>query len=168
MRQFSILLVDDSKSILKALTRTFKAEGYIIHTAESANEAYIILRGENIDMLITDENMPDISGTELLKTVRNQFPDVIRIMITGMTDIKVAQNAINNGEIYRFFNKPWDDFELLMAVRHACNQKQLEDENNRLKSTIDSQAELLNKLEKEHPGITSKNMTSDGAFIIEG
>lgn len=167
MSQFSILLVDDSKEILKALSRVFKPEGYEIFTAESANEAYKILKNENIDLLITDQNMPAVSGTDLLRTARAKFPDVIRIMITGITDISIAQKAINNGEIYRFFNKPWDDFELITAVRHAYNQKQLKDENDQLKLEIDSQAELLRKLEKEYPGLTSKRKSSDGAFIIE-
>ncbi len=167
MPQFSILLVDDSKSILKALSRVFKSEGYKIYTAESANNAFLILKKEKIDLLITDENMPGITGNDLLKMAQEHFPETIRIMITGMIDISVARNAINSGKIYKLFNKPWDDFELLLAVRYALNQKRLKEENEQLKSTIDSQAELLKKLENEYPGITSKNMSPDGALIIE-
>ncbi len=167
MSQFSILLVDDSRCILKALSRVFKPDGYNIHTAESANDAFVILKNEQIDLLITDENMPGVSGNELLKWAQEHFPDIIRIMITGITDIGVAQNAINSGRIYKFFNKPWDDFELLLAVRQALYQKRLKEENEQLKLTIDSQTELLRKLENEHPGITSKNVNQDGAWIIE-
>lgn len=167
MHQFKILLVDDSKMILKSLSRVFKPAGYKIYTAESANEAYIILKSENIDLLITDQNMPGVTGTDLLRTALKHFPDVIRIMITGMTDIHVAQKAINSGEIYRFFNKPWNDFELLTAVQRALNQKQLVDENDQLKSKVNTQEEALRELEKKYPGITSKNISPDGAHIIE-
>ena len=167
MPQFSILLVDDSKWILKALRRVFKPEGYKIHTAESANEAFVILKSEPIDLLITDQNMPGVSGNDLLRMTQEQFPEIIRIMITGLTDIKVAQEAINSGKIFKFFNKPWDDFELLLAVRQSLYQKRLKEENKQLKLTVDSQTELLKKLENEHPGITSKNVGPDGALIIE-
>lgn len=167
MYQSKILLVDDSEYILKALRRTFADEDYVIFTAKSASEAINILNAENIDLLITDENMPGVTGTDLLKTMRRQYPDVIRIMITGLTDIEVAKNAINNGEIYRFFNKPWNDFELLVSVRHALNQKMLEKENTQLKSVVRRQEELLHQLEEEYPGISEKNISEDGAIIID-
>ncbi len=168
MKKYRILLVDDSPNILKALQRTFRlTKGYGIFSAGSANTALEIMETEKIDMIITDENMPGISGTELLKTIRVLHPHVIRFMLTGQTDIEVAKNAINDGAIYRFFTKPWDDFELLISVRYAFKQRELERENTRLKSTLKQKDELLNKLEEEHPGITEKRVDSDGAIIID-
>jgi DNA-binding NtrC family response regulator len=167
MQQFKILLVDDSRCILKALRRVFKPEGYNIFTAESAQEAMKIIAKEDINLIITDHNMPEVSGNELLKTIRKLYPDIIRIMLTGLTDIEVVKNAINTGEIYRFFNKPWDDFELLVSVRYALKQRALEKENAHLKSTVNKQDLLLKKLEKEHPGITVKKVDQDGAIIID-
>ncbi len=167
MSRFKILLVDDSPSILKALVRVFRSEGYEIFTAESAKEAVDVLENNDVDIIISDQNMPGISGNELLHTVRTLYPEVIRIMLTGCTDIEVAKQAINSGQIYRFFNKPWDDFELTVAVRHALAQKALEKENDKLRSTIKSQQDQLKQLEKEYPGISSRNVDRDGAWIIE-
>lgn len=167
MCRFKILLVDDSPNVLKALQRTFRAEGYTMFTAESAQEAMAVLEKENIDVIITDENMPGLSGTELLRLVKERFPDIVRIMLTGLTDIEVAKNAINNGEIYRFFNKPWDDFELVISVRHALNQKMVERENTRLKSIIKTQEGMLKQLEEQYPGITEKRMAKNGSIIID-
>lgn len=169
MRQYKLLLVDDSQNMLKALQRTFRTEGYKLLTANSAREAMALLRREgDIDMVISDENMPEISGTELLKMARQEYPNAIRMMLTGLTDFEVAKNAINKGEIYKFFNKPWDDFELTLSVKYALKQKQLEERNHKLESALRDKEELLRQLEHNHPGITSKKMTKDGSIVIEG
>jgi DNA-binding NtrC family response regulator len=167
MCQFKILLVDDSPNVLKALQRTFRAEGYTMLTAESAQGGMAVLEKEVVDVIITDENMPGISGTELLRLVKERYPDTVRIMLTGLTDIEVAKNAINNGEIYRFFNKPWDDFELVVSVRYALKQKLVEQENARLKSIVKTQEEMFKRLEEQYPGITQKRVAEDGAIIID-
>ena len=163
----TILLVDDSPSILKALQRTLRAEGYRTYTANSADEALQVMDGVNIDLIVTDENMPGTSGTKLLQVVRDKFPEVIRFMLTGATDIEVAKNAINKGEIRRFFTKPWDDFELQIAVRQALDQKELERENQRLRGVVQEQEDMLKDLERRYPGISEKNVEADGTIIID-
>ncbi|MCK4632279.1 MAG: response regulator [candidate division Zixibacteria bacterium] len=168
MSPFKLLLVDDSPNILKALVRTLKPEGYLTFGAESAQKAMEILEIEKVDLIITDENMPGLTGTELLRVVRERYPDIIRFMITGANDIEVAKNAINQGEIYRFFTKPWDDFELIVSVRYALQHKITERENKQLKSIIKGQEELLCELEEEHPGITERRLAQDGSIIIDG
>jgi len=167
MRQFKILLVDDSQNILKALQRSFKNEGYKIFTAGSAKEAMGILDRERVDLIMSDQNMPEISGVELLKLVRMKFPRIIRIMLTGLTDFELAKEAINKGEIYRFFNKPCDDFELLLSVKYALKHKYLEEENNLLKNSLMEKEEMLKQLEAEYPGITKRKVTKDGSIVIE-
>lgn len=167
MSRFKILLVDDSPNMLKALKRTFRSEGYKLFTVLSGKEALEILKKEDIDLLISDENMPEMSGTELLKLVSIQHSTVIRIMLTGLVDFEVIKNAINKGEIYRFFNKPWDDFELLFNVRHALKQKALEEENSQLKSNLKQHEKYLRQLEIEYPGISEKNLSEDGSIIID-
>jgi len=136
-------------------------------TAESAQEGMAVLEKEVVDVIITDENMPGISGTELLRLVKERYPDTVRIMLTGLTDIEVAKNAINNGEIYRFFNKPWDDFELVVSVRYALKEKLVEQENARLKSIVKTHEETFKQLEEQYPGITQKRVAEDGAIIID-
>jgi len=167
MSKHKILVVDNSPLILKALQRIFRCEGYNILTATCAQEAMKTMEDENIDMIITDENMPGLSGTDLLSLVKHKFPSVIKIMITGTNDIEVARDAINSGEIYRFFTKPWDDFELLISVKYALEHKATKQENDKLRSLVNKQKKLLNNLEKEHPGIADKRLTESGAIVID-
>ena len=167
MSQPKILLVDDSPNILKALRRTFVLEDYGIICATSAIEALNVLANEHIDIIISDENMPGVTGTELLEQVRDLYPGTIRMMLTGATDIEVAKNAINQGAISRFFTKPWEDYELLVGVMQALKVSRLEKENETLKSSIRKQDELLQELEKEYPGIAEKRLATDGSFIID-
>ncbi len=167
MSKYKILLVDDSENVVKALRRTFLPEGFRILTAASAQEAMAILEREEVDVVISDENMPGLSGTDFLRMVKMRCPETVRIMLTGVTDLEVVKSAINTGEVYKFFNKPWDDFELVMAVKHALHQKMIERENKRLHSIIEAQQEVLRKLEQQYPGITKKNVDADGSLIIE-
>ncbi|MDD4051795.1 MAG: response regulator [candidate division Zixibacteria bacterium] len=169
MKERVILLVDDSPSVLNALKRTFRLTGgYRSITAESAREALDILQEESIDVLITDENMPEMAGTELLRIVRVMYPSVIKMMLTGRTDVEVAKDAINSGQIYRFFNKPWDDYELLLSVRQALQQKQLEEENARLRATVERQQEVLKGLEERNQGITGRESAESGVAMEDG
>ncbi len=167
MREHKILLVDDTPSILKALKRTFKEEGYQILSAGSADEALSKLALENVDVIISDESMPGTSGTEFFEKVKNLYPDVLRMMLTAMTNMEVAKEAINKGEVYRFFTKPWNDFELIISVRHALQQKEMELENRHLKECVQRQGDVLSKLEKEHPGITELQMTETGSIVLD-
>jgi len=167
MHQHKILLVDDSPNVLKALQRTFRMEKYSILCASSATEAMEILVNEDIDVIVSDENMPGVTGTELLMQVHDLYPEIIRMMLTGTTDVEVAKNAINRGEIWRFFTKPWDDFELLTAVRQALKMCNLDRENMQLKTEVKKQDIMLQRLEKEYPGITERSLASDGSIIID-
>jgi two-component system, probable response regulator PhcQ len=169
MKERVLLLVDDSPSILNALKRTFRLTGgYRLIAVESAREALAILQKESIDVMITDENMPKMAGTELLRIVRVMYPTVIKMMMTGRTDVEVAKDAINNGQIYRFFNKPWDDFELLLSVRQALEQRQLEEDNAQLRAAVDHLQAALQRLEKQYPEITELGFAKDRAMICNG
>lgn len=166
-QKLAVLLVDDSQLVLNALQRLIPADEFTVYTAESAQQALRILKSESIELIITDEKMPGTSGTDLLRTVRTLLPEVTRIMLTGLTNIDVARNAINSGEIFRFFNKPWDDFELLFALRQVAQMKRIERENKKLKTMVEQQEDLLGQLEREYPGITSTKKTGDGALILD-
>jgi DNA-binding NtrC family response regulator len=150
------------------LERSLKYKGYDIYTAESANAAFEILQVEAIDLIVTDEKMPGLSGTDLLSVVRRVHPEIIRIMLTGVSDMEVIKNAVNKGEIYRFFTKPWDDFELSIAVRQGLAQKTLEEENTKLKGMLNHHEKVMDELEKQFPGITQKKISDDGSLILEG
>ena len=167
MSPCKILAVDDSPNVLKALRRTFALEDYKIVCAASADEALAVLAREEIDVVISDENMPGTSGTELLSQVRELYPEVVRMMLTGATDIEVAKRAINEGEISRFFTKPWEDWELLIGVQQVLKIRALERENKRLRSSVRQRDVLLGELESRYPGITEKRVGPDGSFIID-
>jgi two-component system, probable response regulator PhcQ len=169
MKKSVILLVDDSPSILSAMQRSLRlSAGYETLAAGSAREALDLLQAKEVDVIITDENMPGTSGTELLKICRVLHPRVVRIMVTGQTDQEVAKNAINSGEIFRFFTKPWDDFELLISIRYALERRDLSEENTKLKSELERHQEMLHRLEQQFPGITDRKLAPDGSIIIDG
>lgn len=163
MPKSTLLLVDDSPNILKALARVFRPEGYNLLLADSAKEAMEILARDDVDLVITDEHMPGLSGTDLLRVVRERYPAVMRFMVTGSDDIEVAKNAINNGEVYRCFTKPWDDFELLVCVKQALSHRTVLIENEKLRKVITDRKAQLKELEHQFPGISAAGL--NGEFV---
>jgi two-component system, probable response regulator PhcQ len=162
----NILIVDDEQSVIKALKRSFLDDPYNVYSAISAAEALNILSENKIKVVISDEMMPGMSGADFLAKVSGCFPAVIRIMLTGHASLSAAIKAINKGEIYRFFTKPWDDFELRFAVKSAVERYDLEEENRRLLDIVKKQALNMKLLEKEFPGITQLEYDEKGRIIV--
>ena len=104
-KQPSILFVDDEKSILKSLGRVFRSANYDLHFAESGEEALDILKKTSIDVILTDQRMPGMTGTDLLKVVNERWPHIMRVVLSGYTDVDSLLSAINEGEVYRFVTK---------------------------------------------------------------
>ena len=127
-----ILLVDDEQNILTSLRRLFRPEGYEIFLAPSAREGLAILEQERIDLVISDMRMPEMDGSAFLKQVATRWPEVVRILLTGYADITSTITAINEGQIYRYLSKPWEDNDIKLSVRHALERKFLEQERARL------------------------------------
>jgi response regulator RpfG family c-di-GMP phosphodiesterase len=142
----TLLLVDDEPSILSALRRLFRPHGYRIFTAESGAAGLTILEQEHIDLVISDMRMPEMDGATFLKQVRLRWPQAMRILLTGYADITSTVSAINDGEIYRYIAKPWDDTEMLTVVREATARQRLESENRRLTALTQAQNEELKSL----------------------
>ncbi|WP_232511849.1 EAL domain-containing protein [Herbaspirillum sp. meg3] len=115
----SLLVIDDEVNILSAIRRTLSRSGYQIFTANHATEAFEILAKHQIGVVLTDQQMPDILGTELLEKVRYMFPDTVRIMLTGHANLQSVTQAINQGAIYKFLVKPWDNDELEATIFEA-------------------------------------------------
>lgn len=115
-----ILAVDDDEAVRKALHRWLVSRGYTVYLAESGPEALQLLEQQPaIQLLISDNDMPGMTGLELLKEVRRRFPKVFRIMLTGTGDRQTLMRAINEDEIYRFVEKPWDKEVLGSAIHLA-------------------------------------------------
>lgn len=141
----TLLFVDDEPSILSALRRLFRPLGYRVLLAESGAAALQILEQESVDLVLSDMRMPGMDGAQLLQAVRERWPDVARLLLTGYADIGSTIAAINHGEIQRYIAKPWDDQELLLAVRDGLERGRLRQENQRLLALTQAQNEQLER-----------------------
>jgi len=128
----TVLFVDDEPNILKAVQRLLRQEEMEVLCASTGEEALEILGQTPAQVVVTDQRMPQMSGVDLLSAVRERHPEIIRMMMTGFTEIKVAVEAINQGEIYRLITKPWNDDELRATLRQAFEQADLKEEIKRL------------------------------------
>ncbi len=115
----TLLLVDDEPNVLASLKRILRREGYQILTASSGEEGLQLLAGNPVGVIISDQRMPAMSGIEFLSRVRVIHPDIIRIVLSGYTEVNTITEAINKGEVYKFLTKPWDDDELCKTIREA-------------------------------------------------
>lgn len=128
----TILFVDDEQGVLKSLKRLLRKEEYNILTASSGKEGLNLLEDNNVQVVISDQRMPEMTGTEFLAEVKKEFPDTIRIILSGYTDVDVVINTINEGNIYKFFHKPWNDQSLILEIRQAFEYYKLVQDNTRL------------------------------------
>jgi DNA-binding response OmpR family regulator len=117
--QPSVLFVDDERSICSALKRTFRQHRFTVHTAHSGQEALTILDNNSVDVIVSDQRMPGMSGTELLSIVKQQFPRMGRIMLSGQSNTKDLIQAINEAQVEHFIPKPWNAKELVQVVKEA-------------------------------------------------
>lgn len=144
-----LLFVDDEPSILSALRRLFRPLGYRVLLAESARAGLSVLEGEPVDLVVSDMRMPEMDGAQFLERVRNQWPDVVRILLTGYADINSTIAAINRGEIHRYIAKPWEDQDLILCVRDGLQRCRLERENRSLLALSRAQNDELRQLNSE-------------------
>ena len=142
----TLLLVDDEPSILSALRRLFRPQGYRVLTAEGGQSGLDLLQGETVDLVISDMRMPGMDGAHFLEKVRRSQPHAARILLTGYADIGSTIAAINEGEIDRYIAKPWDDNDILLVVREALVRRSLEQRNRELTELTGRQNEELRAL----------------------
>ena len=140
---FTLLFVDDEEGVVNALKRIFLAENYRILTARSGPEALTILEAEDVQLVVTDHRMPVMSGAQLLKEIKNRWPSIIRIMLTGFADVQSVMGAVNEGAVYKFITKPWNDEDLRLTVSLALQQYVLIKENKKLKEVNKKQQEKI-------------------------
>jgi two-component system, sensor histidine kinase and response regulator len=121
--QYTILIVDDEPANLRMVERLLRRD-YQVLTATSGEEALEILAREAVDLIITDQRMPGMSGTELLRESMQTNPDATRIILTGFTDIESLIEAINTTQVYKFVSKPWDPVNLKSTIDYALHEHQ--------------------------------------------
>lgn len=115
----TLLILDDEPNVLNALKRLLRRENFQILTAETPSAAFEHLARQPVQVVLSDQRIPEMSGSEFLSRVRQLYPDTIRIVLSGYTDIDSVTSAINQGAIYRFLTKPWDDDRLREEIREA-------------------------------------------------
>ena len=128
-RQRTLLLLDDEASILSALKRLLRREGYTVLATTDHEEAFALLASHRVGVVISDQRMPGITGTDFLRGVKDLYPDTLGMVLSGYTDLQSVIEAINQGSIYRFLTKPWDDDQLRGAIREAFHQQEMAHEN---------------------------------------
>lgn len=128
-----ILCVDDERNVLRSLCRLFLDDDYEILIAGSAEEGLEILRSDGtIQVVISDYRMPGMNGIDFLRGVCHNWPDTVRIVLSGYADTAAVVEAINDGEIYKFIPKPWNDDELRVAIQKAIERYFLKKKNRQL------------------------------------
>ena len=155
-----VLIVDDQPVVLGVLKEILSRSPYTVTTANSGAEALQIMKQDRIDVVISDERMPGMPGSEFLTIVRKQYPDTVRIILTGHASVESAIRAINQAEIYRLLTKPVDSQDLHAAVRDALAHKAKG-------RSAEQRFSLLERLEAQAPGITTVHRDDDGAVIID-
>lgn len=115
----TLLLVDDEENVLSSLVRLLRRDGYRILTAVSVRDALALLASNQVQVIVSDQRMSEMSGTEFLAQVKMLYPDTVRLVLSGHTDLATVTEAINHGAVYRFLTKPWDDRELRDHIQQA-------------------------------------------------
>ena len=138
-----VLCVDDEESILKSLKRCLRRAGVDVSLATSGEEALALLAANEFAVMICDQRMPGMSGSEVLEKSREVSPDTYRITLTGYTDLESAQKTINQGQVHQFLTKPWDDEHLRGVVTNGLRSYALIQENRRLEALTKKQNEEL-------------------------
>ena len=143
-----VLFVDDEAMVLKTLERLFRNEPVDVYTAPSAPEAFGLLEAAPIQVVVSDQHMPGTTGVHLLAQVRARYPDIVRIMLTGYTEMNIAVEAINEGEVYRLMTKPWNDEEMRATIRQALDTYEMRREIARLNLITQRQNRVLEEMNR--------------------
>lgn len=145
-RQHTILCVDDEANILNSVKRFVRKDNYQVLTASGGAEALEVLEKNQVHLIISDQRMRGMSGTELMGIVKERYPDVIRIILSGFIDVDAITESINKGHIYRFLLKPWKDHSLKQEIQKALDEYDLHQANKELYRKVQGQNEELKKI----------------------
>lgn len=144
----TILFVDDEPNVLKSLKRLFIDTDYKILTASGGEEGLEKLKEREVDLVISDYRMPQMNGVQFLHAVKEQYPDTIRIILSGYADVAAIVEAINDGQVYKFLAKPWNEQELFTTIRRALEHHAVLAENSKLLNELKGANEELTELAK--------------------
>ncbi|AYM77414.1 response regulator [Janthinobacterium agaricidamnosum] len=132
----TLLLVDDEPNILASLKRLLRRDGYHIITANSGQEGLDVLASHAVDVIVSDQRMPGMLGADFLRKAKLLCPQTIRIMLSGYTELQAVTDAVNEGAIFKFLTKPWEDHQLREHIAEAFRLKGIDDDNVRLNAQL--------------------------------
>ncbi len=181
-----VLVIDDESSVLASLRRLLQREFHVL-TAHSATEGLNVLRQQEVQVILTDQRMPGITGVDFLRDIKNRYPDAVRLLFTGYADLESVIQAINAGNIYRYLVKPWNPDELVATIREAHEryelivarrklmdqlqvmnaelEKRVEERTNEL-ARANTQLLELNRMKDDFIAITSHDLRSPLTAIL--
>jgi diguanylate cyclase (GGDEF)-like protein len=148
-RQRTLLIVDDEAGIVSAIQRMLRRDGYRIMTAYSADEGLQRLTEGEVDVILSDQRMPGMTGVEFLRRAKELYPDTVRMVLSGYTELQSITDAVNEGAIYKFLTKPWVDEQLRAHIAEAFRRKEMADENRRLTQELQRKNEELLAAQRE-------------------
>jgi DNA-binding NtrC family response regulator len=142
MENRTLLFVDDEENVLRSLQRGLMDEPYNLLFADSGQKALEILEKNEVHVIVTDMRMPEMSGLDLLRIVKQKYPKIVRLVLSGYTQVTTLLTAINQGEIFKFITKPWkleEDFKIVL--QQAVEYYNLRDERDRLLQEVQKHKE---------------------------
>lgn len=158
----TLLVVDDEPDLVQSVVDLLRFD-YRVLGATRASEALKILEREAVAVVMTDQRMPEMTGVELLKTLRERYPDVVRLLFTAYADIDAVTDAINQGNVYRYISKPWEPHELREVLRQAVEYHDLRTERKRLLQELQ---EKNQQLESANTGLRHANELKKGFIKV--
>ena len=165
----TILLVDDEINVLSALKRLLRRDGYNILSTTSAAEAFEILATNRVGVIVSDQRMPEMNGTEFLAQVKEIYPNTMRMVLSGYTELQSVTDAINRGAIYKFLTKPWDDEQLRANIAEAFRRLQVELENAALHQeveTVNTELVRLNHILEQRVMEKNERIARDTDYML--
>lgn len=163
----TILLVDDEPNILSALTRLLRPAGYTILRATSGDEGLKLLAQNEVGVIIADQRMPEMNGVEFLRKAHELHPNSMRIVLSGYTELNSVTDAINQGAIYKFITKPWEDDFLRAQIEEAFQHYEMKQENARLTAELKvANKELEQRVQEKTNELTLNRKILDSAKAV--
>ena len=166
MKRHCILIVDDEPNIRSSLTRLFQRNGYDTLLAENGEDAFTLLKKRAVSVVLSDYIMPGQSGVAFLKVIKQRYPAMVRIILSGRADMAAVMTAVNDGVVSHFLLKPWDNKVLLETLRQAIHELEHTAHFRHLLNA-EGEAEINENLEMTYPGISNVRKTNNGAIIID-
>lgn len=147
-KSHNLLIIDDEPEVIKALTRIFRKD-YNVFSTTDAERAFGIMETEKIQVIVSDQRMPGITGVEFFSKIKYKYPDAIKLILTGYSDIEAVKDAINKGQVFRYVTKPWDPYEIENIIKEAFDKSDLIIQNRELLESLKEANENLENKVKE-------------------